>query len=82
MRVKWTAETLFLLATLLLAIALSISLWTSGLVMFSLFTAALHGISIYIGVCGTLILGRRKPSKAYGALTYVEDEHGQERPQA
>lgn len=54
-----------LLVTLVLAVALSVGMWLVGVVPFNPYTAALHVVSIYIGVAGVLTFlrwsGRNQP---------------------
>lgn len=48
-------EKLLLLATLLLAVSLSLGLWLTGVLPFDFKTVTLHIVSIYIGISGILL---------------------------
>lgn len=52
-----------LLATLALAVALSVGMWAVGVVPFNAYTSALHVVSIYIGVSGVLLVQRRRDAR-------------------
>ena len=56
------AQTSLLLATLVLAITLSVGMWAVDVVPFNFYTSALHVVSIYIGVAGVLVFQRRRSS--------------------
>ncbi len=53
-------EVALLSFTLAVAVALSVGMWAVGVVPFSMYTSALHLVSIYIGVAAVLIFQRRR----------------------